>query len=183
MLSAAGATGATGAAGATGATPTNFTKVINYGGNNVGFQRIAGSPGALSNMVPYVDAANGSVVAFSAAIDINNLTAGTYWYQVCFDVINTAAAPVAANIISTITLTTTATLTGTIIFSIRSTDVGAQPVRVSNGAAYIVTPNATVTWTSNIAGNPVTRNDAISLFLNMNVTQNAVYSVYISSAV
>ncbi|WP_157256817.1 hypothetical protein [Paenibacillus sp. Soil750] len=134
-------------------------------------------------MVPYVDAANGSVVAFSGAIAVNNLPAGVYLFQVCFDVINTAGAPLAANIISTITLTTTASLTGTIVFSIRPTDVGAQPVRLSNGAAYAVTPNATVTWTSNIAGNPVIRNDAISVYLNMNVTQNAVYSVYISSAV
>jgi hypothetical protein len=34
-----------------------------------------------------------------------------------------------------------------------------------------------------IPGNPVTRNDAISVFLNLNVTQNAVYSVYISTAI
>lgn len=33
-----------------------------------------------------------------------------------------------------------------------------------------------------IPGNPVTRNDAISVFLNVNVIQNAVYSVYISTA-
>jgi hypothetical protein len=157
--------------------------VINFGGNNAGFQRIAGSPGALSNAIPYVDAADGSVVAFSSAISVNNLPAGVYLFHVCFDVINNAAAPLPANFISTITLTTTAILTGTLIFSIRPTDVGAQPVRISNGAAYVVTPSATVTWTSNIPGNPVTRNDAISVFLNMNVTQNAVYSVYISTSV
>ncbi|PEA06841.1 hypothetical protein CON38_25925 [Bacillus cereus] len=84
-------------------------------------------------------------------------------------------------IISTITFTTIAPITGTIIFSIRPSDVGAQPVKVSNNAPYIVTPNATVTWTSNIPGDVVSRTDAISLFIDQNITQSMISTLFISS--
>ncbi|WP_149466357.1 hypothetical protein [Paenibacillus antarcticus] len=175
-----GVAGVAGATGATGSTPTTFTKAILFGGANTGFQRVSGSPGALSQTIPFVDAANGNIVGFSGSINTNNLPVGSYLYQICFDVINNAVTPLVNNIISTITLMTTAVITGTIIFSIRPSDIGSQPVRVSNNAPYVLAP-ATVTWTSNIVGDPVIRNDAISLFLNMNVTQSAVYSVFISS--
>ncbi|MEK4544445.1 hypothetical protein [Bacillus sp. FSL R5-0585] len=42
---------------------------------------------------------------------------------------------------------------------------------------------ATVTWNSTIPGNPVARTDAISLFITLGITQSAVYSVFISTAV
>ncbi|HDR4948997.1 TPA: hypothetical protein QCR51_005651 [Bacillus cereus] len=58
---------------------------------------------------------------------------------------------------------------------------GAQPVRVSNPNP-VVAP-ATVTWNSTIPGNPVARTDAISLFITLGITQSAVYSVFISTAV
>ncbi len=118
-------------------------------------------------------------MGFSGSININNLQPGTFIFQVCFDVPITLAAPLATNIISTITLTTTASITGTIIFSIRPTDIGPQPVFVLNPTKTLAP--ATVTWTSNIPGDPIVRYEAISLYSNPNITQSAVYSVFMSS--
>ncbi|MCC2380932.1 hypothetical protein LKM00_26400 [Bacillus wiedmannii] len=101
--------------------------------------------------------------------------------RICDNVPTNLAAPGAGQIVSTITLTLTANITGTIVFSIKPTDVGAQPVRVFNPNP-VVAP-ATVTWTSTIPGNPVARTDAISLFITPGITQSAVYSVFISTAV
>nr|WP_202935752.1 hypothetical protein [Bacillus cereus] len=155
--------------------------MILFGGTNAGFQRIAGSPGADSQTLPYVTAGAGNVVGFSASINVNNLGAGVYLLQVCDNVPTNLASPGAGQVVSTITLTLTANITGTIVFSIKPTDVGAQPVKVFNPSP-VVAP-ATVTWTSTIPGNPIARTDAISLFITPGITQSAVYSVFISTAV
>jgi hypothetical protein len=150
-----------------------------FEGANAGFQRVAGSPGALSNVIPYVVAGTGSVVAFSGSINVNNLSAGAYIFQICSNVANNASAPAVGNILVTVTLTTTAAITGTIVFSSLRTDVGAQAVFEFNPAKAAAP--ATVSWTSNIAGSPITRNDAISLYSNPNITQSAIYSVFMST--
>lgn len=174
-----GAVGATGAIGPTGPSGTG-TKVILFEGANAGFQLLVGSPGPESETLPYVVAADGSVVGFAGTIDVNNLPAGTFVYQICVDVVNNAVAPAPGNILATITLTTTATITGTIIFSSRPIDVGPHQVFVSNGAPYVAAP-ATVTWTSNVPALPLTRDEAMSLFLDTNVANNAVYQVFINT--
>lgn len=176
-----GVTGTTGPTGPTGATATTSTKAILFGGTNAGFQRTAGSPGADSLTLPYVTAGAGSIVSFSASINVNNLGIGVYLLQVCDNVPTNLASPGVGQIVSTITLTLTANITGTIVFSIKPTDIGAQPVKVFNPNP-VVAP-ATVTWTSMIPGNPVARTDAISLFITPVITQSAVYSVFISTAV
>ncbi|MED4455487.1 hypothetical protein [Metabacillus fastidiosus] len=89
-------------------------------------------------------------------------------------------APAPGNILATITLTTTASITGTLIFTSRPTDAGAHPVFVSNGAPYVPAP-ATVTWTSNIPGSPVVRDNTLSLYLDRNISNNAAYEVLLSS--
>ncbi|MCQ0953826.1 MULTISPECIES: hypothetical protein [Bacillus cereus group] len=38
---------------------------------------------------------------------------------------------------------------------------------------------ATVTWISITTGNPVSRGDAISLYINPGITASAVYSVFL----
>ncbi|MED0999406.1 collagen-like protein, partial [Bacillus mobilis] len=176
-----GITGATGVTGPTGSTPTTSTKSIQFGGTNVGFQLLAGSPGADSLTLPYVTAGAGSIVGFSASFNVNNLATGVYILQVCDNVPINLTSPGAGQVVSTITLTLTANITGTIVFSIKPTDVGPQPVKVFNPNP-VVAP-ATVTWTSTIPGNPVARTDAISLFITPGITQSAVYSVFISTAV
>ncbi|MBD3919115.1 collagen-like protein [Paenibacillus sp. PR3] len=173
-----GIQGPTGAQGPPGTTTS--TKVVVFQGANAGFQLFVGSPGPESGTIPYVISGNGSVVGVSGTIDVNNLGIGSYIYEVCLNVVNTAATPLPANVVATVTLTVTAPITGTIIFSSRATDVGPHPVLVSNGAPYVVT-SATVTWTSNIPGTPITRNTALSLFLNTNVSNSATYSVYVST--
>lgn len=182
----AGALGATGPTGPTGVTPTTSTKVILFGGTNAGFQRIAGSPGAVSNVIPYVVAGTtGSVVGLSGSININNLPAGTYLYQICRNVDNNLVSPPAGDVISTITIVTTAVITGTIIFSSRPSDGEGVPtnnVLVSNNGPYILAP-ATISWTSTVPGNPVVRDNAISLFSNPNITQSAVYAVYLNTSI
>ena len=96
---------------------------------------------------------------------------------------NNAVAPVVGQIIATIAFTVTATITGTIIFAIRPTDVGPQPVKISNNAPYVITPNATVTWTTNIPGNPINREDALSLFLDRSISNDMVSIVFINTAI
>lgn len=171
----------TGPTGVTGATATTSTKAILFGGTNAGFQRTSGSPGADSLTLPYVTAGAGSIVGFSASINVNNLGTGVYLLQICDNVPTNLSSPGVGQIVSTITLTLTANITGTIVFSIKPTDIGAQPVKVFNPNP-VVAP-ATVTWTSTIPGNPVARTDAISLFITPGITQSAVYSVFISTAV
>ncbi|MEH6985924.1 hypothetical protein [Priestia megaterium] len=179
-----GATGATGVMGATGATGSSGgnTKAILFGGVNTGFQRIAGSPGATSQTIPYVTGGAGNIVGFSGSINVNNLSPGTYNFEICSNVNNNASAPTPGEIISTIALTVTATESGTFKFSIRSTDVGAQPVFVSNNGPYGIAA-ATVTWTSNIAGNPVAFRDAISLYSNPTPSTSAVYTIYLNTGI
>lgn len=132
-----------GSTGSTGATATTSTKAILFGGTNARYQRTTGSTGADSITLPYVSAGAGSVVDFSASININNLSTGVYLLQVCNNVPINLASPGAGQIVSTITLTLTANITGTIVFSIKPTDIGAQPVKVFN-TNPVVAP-ATVT--------------------------------------
>lgn len=164
-----GATGLQGLAGATGATGTTgavvATGATGSSGANTGFQRIAGSPGATSQTIPYVTGG-----------------AGTYNFQVCSNVNNNASAPTSSEIIATIELTVTATTTGTFKFSIRSTDVGAQPVFVSNGGPYGIV-SATVTWSSNVVGNPLAFRDAISLYSNPTPATSAVYTIFLNTGI
>ena len=171
----------TGPTGATGSTATTSTKAILFGGTNAGFQRTAGSPGADSLTLPYVAAGAGSIVGFSSSINVNNLAAGVYLLQVCDNVPTNLASPGVGQVLSTITLTLTANITGTIVFSIKPTDIGAQPVKVFNPNP-VVAP-ATVTWTSTTPGNPVARTDAISLFIAEMISLNALYSVFISTTI
>ncbi|MGF9893281.1 collagen-like protein [Priestia megaterium] len=185
-----GETGATGTTGTTDATGTTSatgssggnTKAILFGGVNTGFQRIAGSPGATSQTIPYVTGGAGNIAGFSGSINVNNLSPGTYGFQICSNVNNNASAPALSEIISTIALTVTATMTGTFKFSIRSTDVGAQPILVSNNGPHVIA-SATVTWISNIAGNPVAFRDAISLYSNPTPATSAVYTIYLNTGI
>ncbi|MED4292957.1 hypothetical protein [Priestia megaterium] len=103
-------------------------------------------------------------------------------FSICSHVINNTVAPAPGDIISTIALTVTTTTAGTFKFSIRSTDVGAQSVFVSNGGPYVIAP-ATVTWTSNIAGNPVALRGAISLYSNPTPATSAVYTIFLNIGV
>ncbi|MGH0525392.1 collagen-like protein, partial [Bacillus cereus] len=178
-----GPTGPQGNTGATGPVSTNSTKPIFYAGANAGFQILIGSPGPESATLPFTVAADGSVVGFNVSINTNNLQPNTYTFQICKNVPNNAVAPVPGQIIATIAFTVTATITGTIIFAIRPTDVGPQPVKVSNNAPYVITPNATVTWTTNITGNPINREDALSLFLDTNISNDMVSIVFINTAI
>lgn len=68
-------------------------------------------------------------------------------------------------------------MTGTIIMSIRPTDIGPQPVYISNGGSYTIAP-ATVSWTTVAPGNTIVRNQTISLFLIGNLAQSTLVSVY-----
>ncbi|EPY06907.1 collagen triple helix repeat protein, partial [Paenibacillus alvei TS-15] len=176
---ATGITGATGATGATGPSSTVSTKAILFGGANSGFQRISGSPGAVSNEIPYVVLGGGNVSGFSGSINVNNLSVGSYLFQICANVANNATSPSPGNIVSTITLATTAVITGSIVFSISPTDIGAQPVYVYNPT--VSTAPATISWTSVIPGNTVVRNNGISLFASPNITQSAVYTVFFTT--
>ncbi|WP_342453905.1 hypothetical protein [Paenibacillus turicensis] len=127
----------------------------------------------------------GTVAGLSGSINVNNLVAGTYLYQICKNVFNNAVSPAAGDVIATITIVTTASITGTIVFSSKPSDgegVFTTNVLVSNNAAYTLAP-ATIAWTSNIPGLPLTRDDALSLFANPNITQSAVYSVYVNTQI
>ncbi|MGG3928446.1 hypothetical protein ABET51_20995 [Metabacillus fastidiosus] len=44
-----------------------------------------------------------------------------------------------------------------------------------------VTAPATVTWTNNIPGFPVVRDNTLSLYLDRNISNNAAYEVLLSS--
>ncbi|MFS0907459.1 hypothetical protein AB3N02_31300 [Priestia aryabhattai] len=114
----------------------------------------------------------GNIVGFSGSINVNNISPGTYNFQICSHVINNTVAPAPGDIISTIAFK----------FSIRSTDVGAQSVFVSNCGPYVIAP-ATVTWTSNIAGNPVALRGAISLYSNPTPATSAVYTIFLNIGV
>nr|WP_141530803.1 collagen-like protein [Bacillus cereus] len=174
---ATGATGPTGATGFTGPTGNASTKSIIFQGTNAGFQRIAGSPGVDSNVIPYVTAGAGSIVAFAASININNLPAAVYTIDICRNVPTNLSVPTSSYILSTITLTTTDKTTGTMIFSIKPTDTGSGQIQVYNPTP--APAPATVTWTSVTTGNPVSRGDAISLYINPGITASAVYSIFL----
>ncbi|MDA1887794.1 MULTISPECIES: hypothetical protein [unclassified Bacillus cereus group] len=63
------------------------------------------------------------------------------------------------------------------VFSIKPTDTGFGQIQLFNPTS-VVGP-ATVTWTSITTGNPVSRGDAISLYINPGITASAVYSVFL----
>ncbi|HFK1765985.1 TPA: collagen-like protein, partial [Bacillus mobilis] len=175
-----GATGITGPSGNTGPSGTAGSasaKSIVFQGTNAGFQRIAGSPGIDSNVIPYVTAGTGSIVGFAASINVNNLPAAVYTIDICRNVPTNLTAPTASYILSTITLTTTDKITGTIVFSIKPTDTGSGQIQVFNPTPAV--GPATVTWTSVTTGNPVSRGDAISLYINPGITASAVYSIFL----
>ena len=148
-----------------------------FQGTNAGFQRIAGSPGIDSNVIPYVTAGAGSIVGFSASININNLPAAIYTINICRNVPTNLTTPSSSYILSTITLTTTDKITGTMVFSIKPTDSGAGQIQVFNPTPAV--GPATVTWTSITTGNPVARGDAISLYITPGITASAVYSIFL----
>ncbi|PEU02541.1 hypothetical protein CN941_15450 [Bacillus cereus] len=172
-----GPTGATGSTGTTGTAGSSSAKSMIFQGTNAGFQRIAGSPGIDSNVIPYVTAGAGNIVGFAASININNLPAAVYTIDICKNVPTNLSAPTSGYILSTITLTTTDKITGTMTFSIKPTDIGSRQPQV-----YNPTPApgpATVTWTSITTGNPVSRGDAISLYITPGITASAVYSIFL----
>ncbi|MGQ8853796.1 collagen-like protein [Bacillus sp. SRB_8] len=178
-----GSTGATGTIGATGSTGTtgpagsSTAKSIVFQGTNAGFQRIAGSPGIDSNVIPYVTAGAGNIVGFATSININNLPAAVYTIDICRNVPTNLSAPTSSYILSTITLTTTDKITGTMTFSIKPTDIGSRQPQV-----YNPTPApgpATVTWTSITTGNLFSRGDAISLYITPGITASSVYSIFL----
>ncbi|MEC2872262.1 collagen-like protein, partial [Bacillus cereus] len=173
--------GPQGIQGPTGPTSTFSTKAILFGGTNAGFQRIAGSPGADSQDIPYVTGGTGSVVGLSASINVNNLPVGVYTIQICKNVPTNLAAPGPGQVISTITFTTTAVISGTIIVTINPSDIGPQSVKVFN--PNLVIAPGTITWTSTIPGNIVARGDAISIFINPGITQSAVYTVFLDTGI
>ncbi|EOO71255.1 triple helix repeat-containing collagen [Bacillus cereus BAG1O-1] len=172
-----GVTGSTGTIGPTGTAGSSSAKNMIFQGTNAGFQRIAGSPGIDSNVIPYVTAGAGNIVGFAASININNLPAAVYTIDICKNVPTNLSAPTSDYILSTITLTTTDKITGTMTFSIKPTDIGFRQPQV-----YNPTPApgpATVTWTSITTGNPVSRGDAISLYITPGITASAVYSIFL----
>jgi hypothetical protein len=172
-----GSTGSTGATGTTGTAGSSSAKSIVFQGTNAGFQRIAGSPGIDSNVIPYVTAGAGNIVGFAASINVNNLPAAVYTIDICKDVPTNLSAPTSSYILSTITLTTTDKITGTMTFSIKPTDIGSRQPQV-----YNPTPApgpATVTWTSITTGNLFSRGDAISLYITPGITASAVYSIFL----
>ncbi|PEZ00122.1 hypothetical protein CN349_12755 [Bacillus cereus] len=172
-----GPTGFTGSTGTTGTAGSSSAKSMIFQGTNAGFQRIAGSPGIDSNVIPYVTAGAGNIVGFAASININNLPAAVYTIDICKNVPTNLSAPTSGYILSTITLTTTDKITGTMTFSIKPTDIGSRQPQV-----YNPTPApgpATVTWTSITTGNPVSRGDAISLYITPGITASAVYSIFL----
>lgn len=172
-----GATGVTGSTGTTGPAGSSTAKSIVFQGTNAGFQRIAGSPGIDSNVIPYVTAGAGNIVGFATSININNLPAAVYTIDICRNVPTNLSAPTSGYILSTITLTTTDKITGTITFSIKPTDIGSRQPQV-----YNPTPApgpATVTWTSITTGNLFSRGDAISLYITPGITASAVYSIFL----
>ncbi|PEF88668.1 hypothetical protein CON51_04525 [Bacillus thuringiensis] len=172
-----GITGPTGNTGPTGSADSASAKSIVFQGTNAGFQRIAGSPGIDSNVIPYVTAGAGSIVGFSASININNLPAAIYTINICRNVPTNLTTPSSSYILSTITLTTTDKITGTMVFSIKPTDSGAGQIQVFNPSPAVGPAN--VTWTSITTGNPVARGDAISLYITPGITASAVYSVFL----
>ena len=161
----------------TGPAGSSSAKSIVFQGTNAGFQRIAGSPGIDSNVIPYVTAGAGNIVGFAASININNLPAAVYTIDICKDVPTNLSAPTSSYILSTITLTTTDKITGTMTFSIKPTDIGSRQPQVYNPTP--VPGPATVTWTSITTGNLVSRGDAISLYITPGITASAVYSVFL----
>ncbi|MGG0204462.1 collagen-like protein [Bacillus mycoides] len=172
-----GSTGATGVTGSTGPAGSSTAKSIVFQGTNAGFQRIAGSPGIDSNVIPYVTAGAGNIVGFATSININNLPAAVYTIDICRNVPTNLSAPTSSYILSTITLTTTDKITGTMTFSIKPTDIGSRQPQV-----YNPTPApgpATVTWTSITTGNLFSRGDAISLYITPGITASAVYSIFL----
>lgn len=172
-----GSTGTTGVTGSTGPAGSSTAKSIVFQGTNAGFQRIAGSPGIDSNVIPYVTAGAGNIVGFATSININNLPAAVYTIDICRNVPTNLSAPTSSYILSTITLTTTDKITGTITFSIKPTDIGSRQPQV-----YNPTPApgpATVTWTSITTGNLFSRGDAISLYITPGITASAVYSIFL----
>ncbi len=148
-----------------------------FQGTNAGFQRIAGSPGIDSNVIPYVTAGSGSIVGFTASINVNNLPAAVYTINICRNVPTNLTVPTSSYILSTITLATTDKITGTIVFSIKSTDTGPGQIQVFNPTPAV--GPATVTWTSITTGNPISIGDAISLYITPGITASAVYSVFL----
>ncbi|MCC2462757.1 collagen-like protein, partial [Bacillus mobilis] len=175
-----GSTGSTGPSGITGPTGTAGSasaKSIVFQGTNAGFQRIAGSPGIDSNVIPYVTAGAGSIVGFAASINVNNLPAAVYTIDICRNVPTNLTAPTASYILSTITLTTSDKITGTMIFSIKPTDTGSGQIQVFNPTPAV--GPATVIWTSVTTGNPVSRGDAMSLYITPGITASAVYSIFL----
>ncbi len=172
-----GPTGITGSTGITGPAGSSSAKSIVFQGTNAGFQRIAGSPGIDSNVIPYVTAGDGNIVGFAASININNLPAAVYTIDICKDVPTNLSAPTSSYILSTITLTTTDKITGTMTFSIKPTDIGSRQPQVYNPTP--VPGPATVTWTSITTGNLVSRGDSISLYITPGITASAVYSIFL----
>ncbi|OTY18045.1 hypothetical protein BK735_18930 [Bacillus mycoides] len=174
---APGTIGATGSTGTTGPAGSSTAKSIVFQGTNAGFQRIAGSPGIDSNVIPYVTAGAGNIVGFATSININNLPAAVYTIDICRNVPTNLSAPTSSYILSTITLTTTDKITGTMTFSIKPTDIGSRQPQV-----YNPTPApgpATVTWTSITTGNLFSRGDAISLYITPGITASSVYSIFL----
>lgn len=172
-----GTIGATGSTGTTGPAGSSTAKSIVFQGTNAGFQRIAGSPGIDSNVIPYVTAGAGNIVGFATSININNLPAAVYTIDICRNVPTNLSAPTSSYILSTITLTTTDKITGTMTFSIKPTDIGSRQPQV-----YNPTPApgpATVTWTSITTGNLFSRGDAISLYITPGITASSVYSIFL----
>ncbi|PFR83673.1 hypothetical protein COK43_27030, partial [Bacillus cereus] len=172
-----GITGPSGSTGPTGTAGSASAKSIVFQGTNAGFQRIAGSPGIDSNVIPYVTAGSGSIVGFTASINVNNLPAAVYTINICRNVPTNLTVPTSSYILSTITLATTDKITGTIVFSIKSTDTGPGQIQVFNPTPAV--GPATVTWTSITTGNPISIGDAISLYITPGITASAVYSVFL----
>ena len=176
-----GPTGITGTTGSTGNTGSSSAKSILFQGTNTGFQRIAGAPAVDSNIIPYVVAGSGNIAGFSASINVNNLPIEVYTIQICTNVPTNLSAPTSNHVISTITFTTTAKITGTITFAITPSDVGSQLVQV-----YDPTPlpgPATVIWTSTTTGNPVSRGDALCLYISPGITDSAIYSIFLITSI
>lgn len=127
--------------------------------------------------------ANGNVTGFAGTIVVNNLNPGDYNFDICKIVPTNVASPPAADILATITVHLPGPpppdFTGTIIFTVLPGEANATlHVQNANTGAYTTIANATEMWTT--FNTAVVRNDAISLYLRENVSNNALYEVFIS---
>ncbi len=157
--------------------------IILYTGTNAGYQLFVSSSGPDSAAIPYVVTGTGLILGFSGSIIDANLTAGTYSFYFCKNVITNAV--VLMNVLATMTMTVTANISGTLAFTSESVDVGPYPTYVSAPNTNYQLAPATTQWTS-VLNATIARGETLSLFTaytnGANSPASAQYQVYISAS-